>query len=216
MENQFTAELQSGSARLGLNLTAAMVDALVRFLLILSKWNRTFNLTAIREPSKLVSHHLLDSLAIISYLQPGSVIDVGSGAGLPGLPIAIAEPKRQIQLLDSNRKKVAFLNQAVLELGLTNVNVVDQRVENYQPSAKFQNVVSRAFSDLADFTALAGHLCANDGRLLAMKGLHPHEEIARLPENWVAEQVFSLAVPQLEATRHLVVMLPKSVQVGAH
>lgn len=216
MANNFAAELQNGSARLGMTLPVAVIDTLAAFLLILTKWNRTFNLTAIREPSKLVSHHLLDSLAIIRYLRPGSVIDVGTGAGLPGLPIAIAEPNREIQLLDSNHKKVTFLRQAVLELGLTNVSVVDERVEDYQPLIKFQNVVSRAFSDLSDFTALAGHLCDDGGRLLAMKGLHPHEELARLPENWVAEHIFPLDVPQLGATRHLVVMQPKRAQVAAH
>jgi 16S rRNA (guanine527-N7)-methyltransferase len=216
MADNFAAELLSGSARLGMTLSAGAIDSLVAFLLVLSKWNRTFNLTAIREPSKLVSHHLLDSLAIIRYLQPGSVIDVGTGAGLPGLPIAIAEPHREIQLLDSNHKKVTFLRQAVLELGLANVSVIDKRVEDYHPPKKFQNVVSRAFSDLHDFAALAGHLCDDEGRLLAMKGLHPHEEIALLPDNWVAEHIFSLDVPQLGATRHLVVMQSTSVQVGAH
>jgi 16S rRNA (guanine527-N7)-methyltransferase len=216
MANNFAAELQSGSAHLGLTLPTAVIESLVAFLLILSKWNRTFNLTAIRDPSKLVSHHLLDSLAIIRYLRPGSVIDVGTGAGLPGLPIALAEPNREIQLLDSNHKKVTFLRQAVLELGLSNASVVDERVENYQPPRKFQNVVSRAFSDLHDFATLAGHLCDDSGRLLAMKGLHPHEEIARLPENWTVEHTFPLDVPQLGATRHLVIMRPKLAKVGAH
>lgn len=216
MANNFVAELQSGSARLGMTLPAAAIDTLVAFLLILTKWNQTFNLTAIREPSKLVSHHLLDSLAVIRYLRPGSVIDVGAGAGLPGLPIAIADPNREVQLLDSNHKKATFLRQAVMELGLANASVIDKRVEEYQPTEKFQNVVSRAFSDLHDFTALAGHLCGEGGRLMAMKGLHPHEEIARLPDNWAAEHVFPLEIPQLGATRHLVVMQPKSVQVGAH
>ncbi len=215
MENNFAAELQTGVAHLGMTLPEAAIDTLAAYLLILIKWNRTFNLTAIREPSKLVSHHLLDSLAIMRYLQPGSVIDVGTGAGLPGLPIAIADPNRRIQLLDSNHKKVTFLRQTVLELGLTNTSVVDKRAEAYQPPEKFQNVVSRAFSDLHDFTALAGHLCEEDGRLLAMKGLHPHEELARLPDNWVAKHIFPLDVPQLGATRHLVVMHSKSTQVGA-
>lgn len=202
----FAEEISKGSILLGLSLPATAIATLSRYLVLLIKWNRAFNLTAIRDESKLVCYHILDSLSVLPHLQKGSVIDVGSGAGLPGLPIAIAEPAREVRLLDSNNKKVTFLNQAILELALPNATTVDERVENYRSPKTYHNVISRAFSDLADFVTLSGHLCHAEGRLLAMKGLHPHEELARLPKNWIAEDVVSLNVPDLDASRHLVIL----------
>ena len=195
---------------MGLALPATAMDQLVNYLHLLVKWNRVYNLTAIRDEAKLVSHHVLDSLAVVSHLPDGNVVDVGSGAGLPGIPIAISCPGREVTLLDSNHKKAAFLKQAIAELGLVTARVVTERAEAYRPAEPFKTVISRAFSDLADFIKLAGHLCASDGVMIAMKGLHPHEEIAQLPSTWKVEKVVRLEIPQLEASRHLVFMQPIS------
>lgn len=187
-----------------LALPAAAMGQLASYLDLLVKWNRTYNLTAIRDEARLVSHHVLDSLAVVGYLPHGNIVDVGSGAGLPGIPIAIASPSRAITMIDSNHKKGAFLKQAIAELGLANAQVVTERVETYRPSEPFAAVISRAFSDLADFARLAGHLCASDGVMIAMKGLHPDEEIAQLPPSWKVKETLRVKVPQLDASRHLV------------
>ena len=202
--NQVASLLRQGAAGMGLALPAAVIDQLTGYLELLVKWNRVYNLTAIRDDAKLVSHHLLDSLAVVSHLPDGNIVDVGSGAGLPGIPIAISCPGRAMTLLDSNHKKGAFLKQAVAELGLATAQVVTERVEAYRPSESFNIVISRAFSDLADFVKLAGHLCASDGVMIAMKGLHPNDEIAQLPSSWNVEKILRLEVPQLDASRHLV------------
>jgi 16S rRNA (guanine527-N7)-methyltransferase len=191
---------------MGLVLPAAAMDQLASYLELLAKWNRTYNLTAIRDEAKMVSHHVLDSLAVMGHLPDGTMVDVGSGAGLPGIPIAISSPGRAVTLLDANHKKGAFLRQAVAELGLTNVHVVIERAEIYRPGELFKTVISRAFSDLADFVKLAGHLCAPDGAMVAMKGLNPHEEMALLPPSWRVAKAVRLEIPQLEASRHLVFM----------
>lgn len=206
--SQFASLLRQGVAGMGLALPEAAMDQLASYLALLVKWNRVYNLTAIRDEAKLVSHHVLDSLAVVSHLPEGNVVDVGSGAGLPGVPIAIACPGRAVTLLDSNHKKGAFLKQAIAELGLATVQVVIERVEAYRPSESFKVVISRAFSDLADFVKLAGHLCASDGVMIAMKGLHPNDEIAQLPSSWTVEKTFRLEIPQLEASRHLVFLRP--------
>ena len=202
--NQIVSLLRHGVAGMGLALPAAAMDQLARYLDLLVKWNRVYNLTAIRDEAKLVSHHVLDSLAVVSHLPDGNIVDIGSGAGLPGIPIAIACPGRAVTLLDSNHKKGAFLKQAIAELGLATSQVVIERVEAYRPSESFKTVISRAFSDLADFVRLAGHLCATDGVMIAMKGLHPDDEIARLPSSWPVEKTLRLEIPQLDASRHLV------------
>lgn len=196
---------------MGLALSAEAMDQLANYLGLLVKWNRVYNLTAIRDEARLVSHHVLDSLAVVRYLPEGNIVDVGSGAGLPGIPVAIACPGRAVTLLDSNHKKGAFLTQAVAELGLTTAQVVTERVEAHRPSELFRTVISRAFSDLADFVKLAGHLCAPDGVVIAMKGLHPDEEMTRVPSSWKVEKTVRLEVPQLEASRHLVFMRPMSI-----
>lgn len=188
------------------------MDQLASYLDLLIKWNRVYNLTAIRDQAKLVSHHVLDSLAVISHLPDGNIVDVGSGAGLPGIPIAISCPSRAVTLLDSNHKKGAFLKQAIAELELTTTQVVTERVEAYRPSESFKTVISRAFSDLADFVKLAGHLCASDGVMIAMKGLHPDEEMAQLPPTWKVKKTVRLEIPQLEASRHLIFMHPISTK----
>jgi 16S rRNA (guanine527-N7)-methyltransferase len=191
-----------------LALPSAALDQLASYLDLLAKWNRVYNLTAIQDEAKLVSHHVLDSLAVVNHLPDGNVLDVGSGAGLPGIPIAISCPGRAVTLLDSNHKKGSFLKQAVVELGIATTRVVTERVEAYRPSELFKIVISRAFSDLADFVKLAGQLCASDGVMIAMKGLYPNDEIAQLPSSWKVEKTLRLKIPQLDASRHLVFLRP--------
>ena len=193
---------------MGLALPSAAMDQLASYLDLLVKWNRVYNLTAIRDEAKLVSHHVLDSLAVVNHLPDGNVLDVGSGAGLPGIPIAISCPGRAVTLLDSNQKKGAFLKQAIAELGLATTRVVSERVEAYRPSERFRTVISRAFSDLTDFVKLAGHLCAHDGVMIAMKGLHPDDEIAQLTSSWKVAKTLRLEIPQIDASRHLVFLRP--------
>jgi 16S rRNA (guanine527-N7)-methyltransferase len=168
---------------------------LLEYLALLQKWNRVYNLTAIRETPKLVSHHLLDSLAVVPHLAGGSVVDIGTGPGLPGIPIALARPDWKVTLVDSNHKKTAFVTQAVGELNIANAEVRRERVEQW-----------RAFAELPDFVRLAGHLLAPGGRMAAMKGLNPHEEIAQLPEGFRVERVVPLTVPGVEGERHLVLI----------
>jgi len=200
------AQLQRGAAELGVALDARAVQRLEAYAALLEKWNRVYNLTAIREEAKLVTHHLLDSLAVIPHLPAGRLLDVGSGGGLPGIPVAIVQPERQVTLLDSNQKKGTFLRHAVIELELTNANVAVQRIEDHRPSAAYDVLISRAFSNLADFANLAGPGASADGSLIAMKGMHPHEEIARLPAGWAVSRIVELQVPQLDASRHLLIL----------
>ncbi len=206
--------LRQGIADLGLALPQSMTGRLLDYLALLAKWNRVYNLTAIREETKWVSHHLLDSLAVVPHLPAGRLVDGGSGAGLPGIPIALACPDRQVTLLDSNQKKGAFLIQSSTELALANVKVVIARSESYRPEHDFDVVISRAFSSIADFIRLAGHLCGPGGVLAAMKGTRPDAELAQLPHPWKAETIIPLQVPQLDAERHLV-MLRRSAAADA-
>jgi 16S rRNA (guanine527-N7)-methyltransferase len=181
------------------------------FLALLAKWNRTFNLTAIRDPETMVSHHLLDSLSVLPHLprRPGArLLDMGSGGGLPGLPIAIVRGDLEVTLLDSNAKKTAFIQQAIAELGLSNARVVTSRAESFVAPVPYDAVISRAFADLATFARLALPLLAPDGRLLAMKGALPADEIAALPPGVTVEAAPALAVPGLAAQRHLVILKP--------
>lgn len=199
-------KLASGLKLLGLHLDAATQQHLLDYLALLQKWNKVYNLTAVREPEKMLTQHLLDSLAVLPYLAGNRIIDVGTGPGLPGIPLALANPALDVTLLDSNHKRTVFLRQACLELGITNVTVVCERAETWRPAEKFDAVISRAFSDLAEFVKLAGHLCKADGTMLAMKGLYPYEEIAQLPATVAVLRVEPLRVPGLDAERHLVVL----------
>ncbi len=205
-------QLAAGVAALGLVLPAGAEAKLLAYLALLDKWNRVYNLTAVRDAERMVSHHLLDSLAAVPYFQGGcpdlAVLDVGSGGGLPGIPLAIARPELQVTLLDSIAKKTAFLLQAKAELGLANLNVVTSRVEDYRPAAGFDVITSRAFSDLKEFVTLTRHLLKPGGRWLAMKGLYPHEEIALLPASVRVSADYELVVPGLAASRHLIVLEP--------
>ena len=199
-------ELGRAAAALDVALVAAQVATLERYLDLLEKWNRVYNLTAIRERSRMVTHHLLDSLAALPHVHGPRVLDVGSGAGLPGIPIAIAGPALHVALLESNHKKSAFLTQAVAELQLANVQVVTERIESWQTETRFDTIVSRAFAELGEFASLAGRLLAPQGVLAAMKGVHPFEEIERLPKAFRVQEVVRLRVPGLDAERHLVLM----------
>lgn len=199
-------QLATGLAGLSQTLTDDQQLKLLDYVALLAKWNKTYSLTAIREPERMVTHHLLDSLAPLNVMGYASarILDVGSGFGTPGIPWAIARPDWQLTLLDSNHKKTTFLRQAILELQLANVTVVTDRVEQYHPEAPFDCITSRAFAELKDFVQLTGHLLAENGQWAALKGVYPHEEIANLPAGVTVVQVDVLTVPGLEAERHLV------------
>jgi len=194
--------------RTGVDLPPGVEGTLAAYLDLLAKWNRTYNLTAVREPARMVSQHVLDSLAILSHLslaRGSSLLDIGSGGGLPGIPLAVARPKVAVTVLDSSSKKATFLEQARIELGLQNLTVVCARVEAFVPHRAFDVVVSRAFAELADFARLAARLVAPGGQIVAMKGVVPHEELAQLPGN-VAAEIVPIRVPGLDADRCLIVM----------
>jgi len=198
-------QLARGLAALQLDLPAAAQEKLLAFAALLGKWNKVYNLTALRNEQQVTSHHLLDSLAVLPQLGAAKrLADIGSGGGLPGIPLAIAQPDLQVALVESNQKKSTFEQQAKIELGLANVSVHCERVEAWQPVEKCDVVISRAFSDLAEFVKLSGHLLAEGGALLAMKGVHPYEEIAQLPAGWRVAEVTPLQVPGVEGARHLV------------
>lgn len=203
------ARLERGLAALGIDLPAAARQRLLDYCALLKKWNRVYNLTALRDDEQMVSHHLLDSLAVLPHVVGESLADVGSGGGLPGIPLAIASPERRVALIESSHKKASFLQQARIELTLDNVVVHNVRVESWQPGEPFDVVISRAFSDLAEFVRQAQHLVGPGGRVLAMKGVYPHEELAQVPEPFVVGAVISLRVPDVAASRNVVVVTRK-------
>jgi len=203
-----TEGLERGLAALGLALRAGELERFGRYLDLLEKWNRVYNLTAIRSRERMVTHHLLDSAAILPHVKGPRVLDVGSGAGLPGIPLAIANAELRVTLLDANHKKTAFLRQAVAELGLGNAAVESERVESWRTSARFETIVSRAFSELGEFVAASSRLLAPGGIIAAMKGVYPRDEIERVPGGFQVVNVMKLAVPGLEAERHLVIVAP--------
>lgn len=197
-------ELQLGIAQLKIALGAGVQSKLLDYLELLHKWNKVYNLTAIRDPRQMVSNHLLDSLAVMPYLWAGRWLDVGCGAGLPGVVLAVAQPDWQFVLLDSNSKKTSFVQQAVIELELHNVSVHCVRVEEWRPVERFDGIVSRAFAELGDFLRCTRHLVASNGRWAAMKGV-PEQEIAGVPDGCRVERVIPLQVPGLHAVRSLVI-----------
>jgi 16S rRNA (guanine527-N7)-methyltransferase len=196
------AILDDGLAELGLALDEAKRQKLIDYIHLLNKWNKVHNLTAVRDPEEMVTLHLLDSLAVLPHVRANRLLDVGSGAGLPGIPFAICLPELQVTVMDSSQKKASFMRQAKAELGLPNLEVECGRVEDYQPQAPFDVITSRAFSELALFVKLTRHLGAPGGQWLAMKGVYPQEELDRLQLK--PSQVLPLKVPGLEAQRHLV------------
>jgi 16S rRNA (guanine527-N7)-methyltransferase len=198
--------LAAGLAALGLSLDAEAQQRLLAYLALVEKWNRVYNLTAVRDTDQMVPQHLLDSLAVAPHLRGESLLDVGSGAGLPGLPLAVARPAMTVTLLEASHKKSAFLKQAAIELALPNLEVVNARVEAWEAPRAYDVVISRAFSDLAEFAALAGRHVAPGGVLAAMKGVYPYEELAQLPSPYRMTAALPLQVPGLAAERHLVLL----------
>lgn len=198
------ATLAEGLEGLGLALPDDASRKLLAYVDLLAKWNRTYNLTAIREPARMVSYHLIDSLAVLPHLPAGTLVDVGAGGGLPGIPIAIARPGLHVTLNDSNHKKGTFMQQAVIELGLQNADVHIGRAEEWRPAELFDGAISRAFAELADFIAACRHLVKPGGFFAAMKGLYPYEEIAKVPPGVRCDAVFKLNVPRVDGERHLV------------
>lgn len=180
------------------------ISLLDRYLSLLMKWNKIYNLTAIVDEKDIIIKHVLDSLSVLSYLQGISIIDVGTGAGFPGMPLAIASPEKRFTLLDSDRKKTNFLTYVIGELRLNNVSVVHHRIETYQSSDCFDTVITRAFSSLEHFLLNTQHLCCRTGVFLAMKGHYPEEELAYLPKDFVVKRVIPLKIPNLIGDRHLV------------
>ena len=175
----------------------------MRYVALLKKWNKVYNLTAVQEEQEMVSRHLLDSLAVVPHVAARSILDVGSGAGFPGIPLALALPQSQVSLLDANQKKAAFLRQTAIELALENVSVVCERVETWQTHERFAVVIARAFSDLRKFLALAGRLCAKGGMMAIMQGAYAQDQFAQLPNEFRLDRVIPLKVPGLNAPRHL-------------
>ena len=203
-----------GMEQLDIAVSANAVAQLAVFIALLARWNRAYNLTAVRRPEEMVGRHILDSLSILPWLQGPRILDLGSGAGLPGIPLAIVRPGEDFWLLDSSGKRTRFLHQAVIELGLAHVEVVRSRVEDYHPQQPFDTVMSRAFGSLAEIVRLAGRLCAPRGRLLAMKGTRPEAELAALPSGFEVVDVHRLVVPGLDGERHLVHLVPVGRMVG--
>ncbi|MFA6061571.1 MAG: 16S rRNA (guanine(527)-N(7))-methyltransferase RsmG [Gallionella sp.] len=200
-------ELQQGIIQLDLSIDDETQKKLLAYLALLVKWNKVFNLTAIRDPKQMVSHHLLDSLAVLPHIGAGRWLDVGCGAGLPGVVMAIVRPDLQVTMLDSNSKKTGFVQQAIIELGLQNAQVKCTRVEDFQPSDKFDGIISRAFTELGDFLRITRHLISPTGSWVAMKGL-AEQELPGVPVDCKIESVIKLAVPGLNAARSLVIATP--------
>ncbi|NKQ13322.1 16S rRNA (guanine(527)-N(7))-methyltransferase RsmG [Pseudomonas sp. SST3] len=211
MEAEYTRyaeELKQGAALLGVELSEAQQAQLLAYLALLHKWNKAYNLTAVRDPAEMVSRHLLDSLSVAPHVEKGGArwLDVGSGGGMPGIPLAILFPERSFTLLDSNGKKTRFLTQVKLELKLTNVEVVHKRVEQFRPEQPFTGITSRAFSSLNDFASWTRHLGDLDTRWLAMKGVQPDDELQALPEDFQLECCLVLKVPGCQGQRHLLIL----------
>lgn len=202
--------LARGLAELRLDVSEEALAQLMRYVALLEKWNKVYNLTAVHGTAEIVTHHVLDSLAVLPYIDARSILDVGSGAGLPGVPIALARPGTRVTLLDASQKKAAFLRQAVIELGMENAEVVCARVEAWHTPSLFEVVISRAFADLTKFVARAGRLCAPYGILAAMKGIYAESELRRLPAGFTLQRAVPISVPGLNAARHLVLLQPKA------
>ena len=197
--------LKQGINQLPLQLSEVQVDKLLDYLALLNKWNSVYNLTSVRDPMEMVKLHLLDSLTAVSaFAGAVNVLDVGAGGGLPGMVLAISRPDMKVSMIDTVHKKTAFLNQVKAELELSNVTVYTKKVQELEVKTKFDVITSRAFADLSDFVNWSGHLLAEGGQFIALKGTAPAEERERLPAPWKVQKLEPLAVPGLDAERHLV------------
>lgn len=205
-QSQWPAQLRQGLSAMELSVSDGQQEQLLAFLALLSKWNRAYNLTAVRDERVMVSRQLLDSLSLLSWVTTEHLLDVGAGGGLPGIPLAIVCPDKRFTLLDSNGKKTRFLNQCVLELGLDNVQVIHGRAEDCQPEQPFSQISSRAFTALDNLVNWCGELLATDGQFLAMKGQYPDDEVSALPAGWQVESSHSLKVPGADGERHLLIV----------
>lgn len=206
-QSNIAQALRDGLSELRLPCTEDAVQKLAQYIELLSKWNRVYNLTALRDSRQMVDLHVLDSASVVHRLAGVTrLLDVGTGAGLPGIPLAVLRPDVRVTLLDTVAKKTTFVRQAINELKLNNAAVVTDRVEKYRPPELFEVVISRAFSDLKDFVENAGHLLQRGGQMFAMKGVFPHDEIARLPPPFRVVDVHTLRVPGVDVQRHLVVI----------
>lgn len=206
MNSALADQLRQRTGELPFALPPQAEQTLLDFIALLEKWNHAYNLTAVRQPTQMIARHLMDSLVVAPYLYGQQILDVGSGAGLPGIPLALACPQRAFTLLDSNGKKVRFMRQAVAELGLENVSVVHSRVEQFQSSPGFDTIIARAYATLGELIRGARHVCRPDGQFLVMKGAYPVAEFDDLPDTFELEASHRLAVPGLEAERHLLVV----------
>ena len=200
--------LTAGAGEIGVSLSPAQVDALLRLVDELERANSQFNLTAIRDRPGMLVKHVLDSLSLHPYLRGTRIADIGTGAGFPGLPLAVVNPARRFALIEATGKKARFAAQAALDMGCANVEVVHTRAESYRPFELFDTVIARALSSLQDFVAYAGHLCAPQGRLLAMKGKRPEEELGAVPKTFRVLAVHRLKLPGLDDERHVVELCP--------
>jgi len=209
---QAKAKLEAGLKEAGIELSDAIRQKLLDYLSLIHKWNKVHNLTAVRDPEDMVTLHLLDSLSVLPHIKARRLLDVGSGAGLPGIPLALCLPQLQVTVMDSSHKKASFLRQVKVELGIANLEVVCGRVEQYHPDVLFDIVISRAFSGLAEFISLTRHLCAPDGVWMAMKGVYPYDELAQLKAT--PAQVVPLQVPGLQAQRHLVFLANENLEAA--
>jgi|TARA_R110001583_G_scaffold39851_6_gene127680 16S rRNA (guanine527-N7)-methyltransferase len=198
--------LIAGIETLGLNVSASQRSLLLSYVALLHKWNKAYNLTAIRDPEQMVTRHILDSLSIAPFMAAKHCLDVGTGAGLPGIPLAILFPEKQFSLLDSNGKKTRFLIEAKLQLKLTNISVHTDRVERFHSEALFDGIVSRAFASLKDMVNGCEALLSPDGKLYAMKGIFPEGELSQLPKHFIVEHSHALSVPGVEEARHLLLI----------
>ena len=199
-------QLIRGAQSLGIALDDAMVERLLAYLSLLSRWNKHYNLTRIQEPAQMVSGHLLDSLSVLPWIRPARVLDVGAGAGLPGIPLAICRPDWEVVLLDSNSKKTRFLNQVKIELKLNHVQVVHGRVEAWRDAAGFDTVMCRALTQLKEFVDKASHLCRSSGIMVAMKGQYPAQELDVIRASGLVCSVERVVLPDSDIQRHLVII----------
>ncbi len=214
MSASLARELADGIAALGLDVPPETQQRMLHYLELIQKWNKVYNLTAIRSPEQMLTHHLLDSLSVVPHIWPGRWLDVGCGAGLPGLVLAMARPDCRFVLLDSNSKKTSFVQQAIIELQLQNAQVFCARAEEWRPEGLFDGIISRAFAEMADFVATTRHLLAARGRWVAMKG-HVERELKALPADIRIEQAIPLHVPGLKGARSLVILGRQQGSTGA-